>query len=96
MIDLLSTRDLNERKALKIMWLPNRHMVADVLTKPLIPNEVYDRFVLQGLFSLVPTEEQEELESKRLVQRRAQRQRAKERKQLQKEEARRAILGIGQ
>ena len=92
MIDLLSTRDLNERKAIKIMWLPNRHMVADVLTKPLIPNEVYDRFAQQGILSLVPTEEQEEQESQRLAQRRAQRQRAKERKQEKKQEIRKAIL----
>ena len=81
MVDLLYARDLSENKAITIKWLPNRHMVADLLTKPLIPNEVYDRFYLECKLSLVPTEEQVNAEEARMEMRRQQRQRAKEKKQ---------------
>ena len=87
LIDLLYARDLHEHGAIIIKWLPNRHMIADCLTKPLIPNEEYDRFYLEGKFSMVPTEEQVEAEAARLEMRRNQRLRAKERLKALKEGA---------
>ena len=80
LIDLLVARDLQEREIVKIRWLPNRHMLADILTKATKPNEVFDRFWLDGMYSLVPTEEEARAELRRLDMRRGQRARAKEKK----------------
>ena len=80
LIDLLVARDLQEREIVKIRWLPNRHMLADILTKATKPNEVFDRFWLDGMYSLVPTEEEARAELRRLDMRRGQRARAKKRK----------------
>ena len=68
------------REIVKIRWLPNRHMLADILTKATKPNEVFDRFWLDGMYSLVPTEEEARAELRRLDMRRGQRARAKEKK----------------
>ena len=80
LIDLLVARDLHENGAVSLRWLPNTHMLADILTKAVKPNEVYQRFRDRGLYSLVPTAEQEQEEDHILVLRQGQRQRAKERK----------------
>ena len=55
-------------------------MIADCLTKAVVPNEVYDLFIKENKFSLVPTEEQVRDEAHRLALRQGQRQRARERK----------------
>jgi hypothetical protein len=87
LIDLLVARDLHESDAVIMKWLPNRHMVADVLTKALTPNEVYDDLLRSNRYSLVPTENQVKDEAHRQELRRGQRQRAKERKQERKDRA---------
>ena len=84
LIDLLVARDLHEQGAVRLFWLPNKHMLADVLTKATNPNEVYTRYRDEGLFSLVPTVHQEEEEARRIALRQGQRRRAKEKKQHQK------------
>ena len=81
LIDLLVARDLHENGAVAMKWLPNRHMVADVLTKALTPNEVYNDLVRLNRYSLVPTDAQVTEETHRQELRRGQRQRAKERKE---------------
>ena len=81
LIDLLVARDLHDNGAVVLRWLPNNHMLADVLTKATNPNAMYQRFRDEGLYSLVPTEQQARDEDHRLTLRRGQRQRAKERKQ---------------
>jgi len=80
LIDLLVARDLQESGAVKMKWLPNRHMIADTLTKALTPNDVYVKVVRENLYSLVPTEKQASEEEHRQELRRGQRQRAKDRK----------------
>ena len=80
LVDLLCARDLFEAKVITIKWLPNRHMIADCLTKAVAPNEVYDLFIKENKFSLVPTEDQVKDEAHRLELRQGQRQRARERK----------------
>ena len=80
LIDLLVARDLSESETVRIMWLPNKHMVADCLTKAVVPNEVYRRLIAEGKYSLVPSVEQQTEESHRQKLRQGQRQRAKERK----------------
>ena len=80
LIDLLVARDLNESGAIELKWMPNKHMLADVLTKAVAPNEVYELFRDKGLFSLVPSACQSAEEDKRVALRQAQRQRAKQRK----------------
>ena len=79
-MDLLVARDLIENKAMTLKWMPNKHMLADVLTKAVRPNEVYEKFRDLGIFSLVPSAEQEEEEAHRVALRQGQRQRAKSRK----------------
>ena len=81
LMDLLVARDLHEHGAVRLYWLPNKHMLADVLTKAVSPNEVYVKYRDQGLFSLVPTAQQEEEEAKRMALRQGHRQRAKDKKQ---------------
>ena len=81
LIDLLVARDLQENGAVKIHWLPNTHMIADVLTKATPVNDVYRKFRDLGLYSLVPTVQQVDDERHRLTLRQGQRQRAKLRKQ---------------
>ena len=80
MIDLLTARDLHENGSLKVMWLPNRHMVADCLTNALTPNEVYFDLFSRNTFSLIPTVEQEQAEETRAQLRKDQRDRAKAKK----------------
>ena len=85
LIDLLVARDLHEQGAIRLHWLPNKHMLADVLTKATHPNEVYQRFRDEGLFTLVPTEAQVKEENHRLALRQGQRLRARERKNARKD-----------
>ena len=80
LIDLLVARDLQENGAIRLQWLPNKHMLADVLTKATAPNDVYVKFRDRGLYSLVPTEQQGTEEGRRIALRQGQRQRAKDRK----------------
>ena len=58
-------------------------MLADFLTKPERPTAVLEAFLREGTVSLVPTVAQEEAEARRLELCRGQRQRAKDRKELQ-------------
>ena len=39
-IDLLTARGLVEQKAVLLRWMPNRHMLADMLTKPVKPTKI--------------------------------------------------------
>ena len=48
LIDLLVARDLSESETVRIMWLPNKHMVADRLTKAVVSNEVYRKLIAEG------------------------------------------------
>ena len=80
LIGLLVARDLQENGAVKLRWLPNTHMIADVLTKATPVNDVSREFRDRGLHSLVPTMQQVEHEHHRLTLRQGQRQRAKLRK----------------
>ena len=96
LIDLLVARDLIEQEAIKFKWMPNSHMLADILTKAVAPNEVVLKFLRTGMFSLVPTEEQEIAEQRRLWLRRGQRNRAKEKKKAKKQGASSATGLAGQ
>ena len=78
LIDLLVARDLSENGTVRIVWLPNKHMVADCLTKAVTPNEVYRKLIAKGEYSLVPSEEQQKEEEYRQMLRQGQRKRAKE------------------
>ena len=80
LIDLLAARDLVENKTVTMRWVPTTHMLADVLTKCMTPNEVTQRLLLDGAYSLVPTPEEEEEEEHRKALRQGQRQRAKDKK----------------
>ena len=80
LIDLLTARDLAETKAVNLRWMPNRHMLADVLTKKVKPTPVLEKFLYDGLYSGVPTKEEVLSEEYRQELRRAQRQRRKDRK----------------
>ena len=80
LIDLLVARDLIEQETIKLKWLPNTHMLADILTKAVQPNNVLELFLKTGLFSLVPTRQQESEERHRQALRQGQRERAKARK----------------
>ena len=80
LIDLLAARDLCEDEVVKVRWLPNQFMLADILTKAVRPNLVTEKFLRKGLFCLVPTQKQQDDEDRRLALRRGQRERAKERK----------------
>ena len=80
LIDLLVARDLIEQETIKFKWLPNTHMLADILTKAVQPNSVLELFLKTGLFSLVPTSQQDNEERHRQALRQGQRERAKERK----------------
>ena len=55
-------------------------MIADCLTKTVVPNEVYVKLIQQNACSLVPSQAQQEEENHRLKLRQGQRQRAKEKK----------------
>ena len=85
LIDLLVARDLHEQGAVRLQWLPNKHMLADVLTKATNPNEVYQKFRDEGLFNLLPTEAQVKEENYRLALRQGQHLRALERKNARKD-----------
>ena len=41
MIDLPVARDLVEAKAVRLCWVPTRHMLADILTKMMVPGDVF-------------------------------------------------------
>ena len=84
LIDLLVARDLQDNRAITIRWLPNSHMLADVLTKATRPNSMFVKFRDDGIFSLAPTTEQTQGEEKRQQLRQGQRQRAKARKKAAK------------
>ena len=87
LIDLLTARDLIETKAVMLRWMPNRHMLADMLTKKVAPTEIVERFLKQGSYSAVPNVEDEAGDQYRLEPRKAQRQRRKDRKKEEREES---------
>ncbi len=80
LIDLLVASDLHESETASVKWVPNKHMEADVLTKAVVPNDVYRKLIKDNVYSLVPTEEHQVEEGGRKQLRQGQRQRAKERK----------------
>ena len=59
LIVLLVARDLHENETVTIKWLPNKHMVADVLTKHVVLNKVCVKLITEGLYSLVQTTAQQ-------------------------------------
>ena len=60
LIDLLVAKDLIEQEAIMFKRLPKSHMLADVLMKTVQPNVVLLQFLLHGVFSTLPTEQQED------------------------------------
>ena len=79
MIDLLVARDLVESGAVRLCWVPTKHMLADVLTKVMKPSEIFVKFRETQLFSLVRSPGDQLMEQHRLELRQGQRQRRKAR-----------------
>jgi len=79
MIDLLVARDLVEAGAVRLCWVPTKHMLADGLTKVMKPSEVFVKFRERQLYSLVRSLEDQFMEQHRLELRQGQRQRRKAR-----------------
>jgi hypothetical protein len=86
MIDLLVARDLIEANAVKLMWVPTKHMLADILTKMMLAGDIFKRFRDKQVFSLIRDGEEQEEEQRRLGLRQGQRQRRKARDKAVKEE----------
>ena len=84
LLDVLVAKDLVEQKCISIRWLPNTHQFADFLPKQEVVTPILQTFRRCGTLSLVPTRAQEAEEAHRLVMRRGQRLRAKERKEARK------------
>ena len=63
-----------------LRWVPTTPMLADVLTKSMVPSEVAQKFLQYGNYSLLPTPEEEATEEYRKAFRQGQRLRAKEKK----------------
>ena len=80
LIDLLMASDLSESQAVDMKWVPSMHRLADMLAKGMTPNEVTRHLLTEGTYSLIPTEEEEEIEEHRKALRQGQRKRAKEKK----------------
>ena len=66
LIDLLTARDLVEQKAALLRWTPNRHMLADMLTKQVKPTKIVDKFLYENQYSAVPSYEAELQEQTRV------------------------------
>ena len=79
MIDLLVARDLVESGAVRLCWVPTKHMLADMLTKIMKPSEIFIKFREKQLFSLVRSLEDQFMEQHRLELRQGQRRRRKAR-----------------
>jgi hypothetical protein len=79
MIDLLVARDLIEANAVRLCWVPTKHMLADILTKMMAPGEVFRMFRDKQIYSLIRNDEEQEEEQRRLGLRQGQRQRRKAR-----------------
>ena len=90
LIDLLTARDLVEQKAVLLRWMPNRHMLADMLTKQVKPTKIVEKFLYENQYSAVPSYEEELQEQTRVELRRLQRERRKDRKNKAKADARAA------
>ena len=86
MIDLLVARDLIEANAVKLMWVPTKHMLADILTKMMLAGDVFKKFREKQVFSLIRDGVEQEEEQRRLGLRQGQRQRRKARDKAVKEE----------
>ena len=81
LIDVFVAKDFIQQKCIYIRWLPNRHQLADFLTKAPPPLSNMQTLLRHGTLSLVPTEAPVEDEAHRLALRRGQRQWAEERKE---------------
>ena len=79
MTDLLVARDLIEADTVRLCWVPTKHMLADTLTKVMMPSEVFMKFRSKQLFSLVRNNNEQDEEKRRLGLRQWQRQRRKAR-----------------
>ena len=77
MIDLLVARDLIEANAVRLCWVPTKHMLADILTKMMAPGAVFRMFRDKQLYSLIRNDEEQEEELRLLGLRQGQRQRRK-------------------
>ena len=86
MIDLLAARELAETGGIQINWVPTTHMLADMLTKSMIPPQLVLQFLKTGILALKPTDEEQGVEDHRAALRRGQRQRRKEKMKLQKQQ----------
>ena len=83
MIDLLAARELAESGGGQIRWVPTTHIVAEMLTKSMVPTQAVIRFLQSGTLALKPTDEDQKGEDHRAALRRDQRQRRKERMKAQ-------------
>ena len=86
MSELLVARDLIEANAVKLMWVPTKHMLADILTKMMLAGDIFKMFRERQVFSLIRNGEEQEEEQRRLGLRQGQRQRRKARDKAVKEE----------
>jgi hypothetical protein len=82
LIDLLIAKDLQEAAAIELRWVPTSYQLADVLTKAMAAPSVMQRFLKQGVCTLVQDEADAAAESRRAELRHGQRQRRKERSKL--------------
>ena len=86
MIDLMVARDLIEASAVTLCWVPMKYMLADILTKIMMPGEVLRMFRAKQVLSLARSGEEQEEEQHGLGLRQGQRQRRKARDGAVKEE----------
>ena len=56
-----------ESGTVDIKWVPTTHMVADMLTKSMVPTEPVVKFLKFGHLSLRPTEEEQVTDDHRTV-----------------------------
>ena len=80
LIDLLKARDLIKANAAMLRWMPNRHMLVDILTKKAAATPIVQKSLRENLYSAVPSREEELSEKAWLKLRSAQRQWRRDRK----------------
>ena len=70
--------------------MPNRHMLADMLTKQVKPTKMVEKSLYENHYSAVPSQEEELQEQARVELRSIQRERRRDRKNAAKADARAA------
>ena len=83
MLDILAAKQLIEGTAMKVAWVPTFRQMADGLTK-CMNDELFKKYKIQSTVCLKETEEDAKVEAHRAGLRRGQRERRKQRMQLQK------------